>query len=236
MSRMRAMKTMLKTRLCAPEWKEVLAELPTLDGASAIGPLLSFLSQGGEFACRAAVAVGIVTAGLAAKRMEDGRMVVRRLMWQMNEESGNIGWGVPEAFAEILVRSPALAKEFHRVLLSYIWDTKGEDNFCDHGVLRRSCFWAVGRLAQVAPAWCAPVSGALVAGLRDEDIPCRGMAAWALSFLPPRLEIMPPLRQVAEAAWCEQCAIFDGTRLMYVGVSEAARRTLERCWPENSAA
>lgn len=231
MSRMRAMKTVLKMRLRSPDWKRFLEDLPALDGAAAIGPLFSLLSQGGELTCRAAVALGIVTAGMAEKDREAGRKVLRRLMWQMNEESGNIGWGVPEAFAEILVRSPALAGEFHRVLLSYILDTKGEDNFCEHGILRRSCFWAVGRLAQVAPDLCLPVFGALVAGLRDEDIPCRGMAAWALSFLPPRFEIVPLLRQLAVAKLHASCSIFDGTELLTLSVSEAARRTLDRSWP-----
>ena len=152
MPRMRALKKELKEWLSGDDWQTRLPDIAALDAREAAGPLLSFLLLGGEMTFRAAQGLGVTVAALAEKEMEPARNIIRRLMWHMNEESGNIGWGIPEAFAEILARSPKLNKEFAHVLLSYIVDTGKDDNFCDHGVLRRSCFWAAGRLAQVYPA------------------------------------------------------------------------------------
>ena len=54
----------------------------------------------------------------------------------MSEESGNIGWGIPEAFAECLAASPELAKTYHKILISYIVDLGFDDNYCDNDQLR----------------------------------------------------------------------------------------------------
>ena len=44
----------------------------------------------------------------------------RRLIWSLNDESGGIGWGAPEAMGEILARSEKLSCEFYCILLAYI--------------------------------------------------------------------------------------------------------------------
>ena len=51
---------------------------------------------------RAVSAMGIVTAALADARMDAARVIMRRMMWQLNDESGGIGWGIPEAMGEIM--------------------------------------------------------------------------------------------------------------------------------------
>ena len=226
MPRMRALKQELKTWLSADNWQSRLPDIAALHGREAAGPLLSFLLLGGEMTCRAAVALGVSVAALAEQDMEPARNIMRRLMWHMNEESGNIGWGVPEAFAEILARSPRLCKEFAHVLLSYIVDTGRDDNYCDHDVLRRSCYWAVGRLAQVHPEMDIKARPWLVRGLEDGDVPCRGMAAWALAQLPPSLESMPPLRRLAAAGHDDPCQVFDGQTLRQFSVTELAELAL----------
>uniref|UniRef100_UPI0030793F60 DVU0298 family protein n=1 Tax=Desulfovibrio sp. TaxID=885 RepID=UPI0030793F60 len=151
---------------------------------------------------------------------------LRRLMWHMNEESGNIGWGIPEAFGEVLAACPRAAKEFHRVLISYVIDLGRDDNFCDHGPLRRSCFWAIGRLAQARRDLAVIARPWLLKGLEDEDIPCRGMAAWALAQLPRDFMDAPALRRLAEAGHEEICEVFDGEKVVEKTVSELAREAL----------
>lgn len=183
MARMRALKEQLKTWLSADDWQKHLEELAQLDGKSVVGPLFSFLLMGEPLMPRAAQAMGIVVAQMAAQSPESARNIVRRCMWHMNEDSGNIGWGIPEAFAEILAHSPLLFREFHRVLLSYIIRTGKSDNFCDYDPLRRSCYWAVGRLAQVEPQLSPVVRPHLEQGLLDPDPQCREQAAWALEQL-----------------------------------------------------
>jgi len=44
----------------------------------------------------------MVISNLTEKEMESARVIMRRLMWSLNDESGDIGWGAPEAMAEII--------------------------------------------------------------------------------------------------------------------------------------
>lgn len=60
------------------------------------------------------------------------------------------------------------------------------------------------------------------------DIICRGMAAWALSRLPPDLMDAPALRALAGAGCADLCEIYDNDRLDEISVSDLARRALAR--------
>jgi len=106
-------------------------------------------------------------------------------MWRLNEESGNVAWGIPEAFGEILAAEPSLAREFHRVLASYIHerDCATGDNFLELCPLRRGVYWALGRLAEERPELALIAEGDLVLALSGDDPESRGLAAWALGSL-----------------------------------------------------
>lgn len=226
MARAGVLKARFKNQLARSDWTNFIDEIAVLNGRETVGPLLSLLP--GALRNRAAVALGASVAHLARQNPEAARNIVRRFMWHMNEESGNIGWGIPEAFAETLVRSPLLAEEFHRVLLSYIIDTGHDDNYCDHAVLRRSCCWAVGRLAEVRPDLCLSAVPALIKLLEDEDAPCRGLAARALGRLPVPPDVVPALRQLAEKNDASCCEVFENDLLRSCTVAELVRETLRR--------
>lgn len=231
MARMRTHKQLIREWLEGDDWQKHLSALAAMDGRESTGPLLSLLLLGGDMTARAAVGLGVAVAALAEQEPEAARNILRRFLWHMNEESGNIGWGIPEAFAEVLARNARMAKEFHSILLSYIVDTGRDDNFCDHGVLRRSCYWAVGRLAQARPDLCGRALPWLIKGLDDKDIPCRGMAAWALAQLPPQLEAAPALRRLAESpedVGNGLCFVFDGQAVREYTVRELAQKALQR--------
>ncbi len=130
--------------------------------------------------------------GLAVQRLilneadgyEQAKNLVRRLMWHMNEESGNIGWGIPEAFGAVLAHNERLALEYHRIVLSYIINTGHSDNYCDHDVLRQSCYMAVARVAKAWPRYVSLARPLLEEGARqDTDAACRNAAQTALQFL-----------------------------------------------------
>lgn len=221
MARMRSVKTRLRQLLECDNWRAHLPDMAA-EGLAAVGPLLSFLLLEPRTRHRAAVALGEVAAALEATRPEAVRNLMRRLMWHMNEESGNIGWGIPEAFAEVCCASSLAAREFHRVLISYVIELEKDDNYCDHDVLRRSCFWGIGRLAQVRPdlaEWARPW---LRRGLDDPDDICRGMAAWALRQLPADMMDAPRLRRLAEEGPDTGCEIFDGDAMRVVSVRQLA--------------
>ena len=226
MSRMRNVKTRFRQLLEAPDWRVHLPEVAG-EGLSAVGPLLSFLLLSPCLRHRAAVALGAVVAGLEREQPEAVRNIMRRLMWHMNEESGNIGWGIPEAFGEIAAACPQAGREFHRVLISYIIELEKDDNFCDQDVLRRSCYWAIGRLAQSRPDLAAPARPWLRKGAAlDRDTVCRGMAAWALSCLGPTLDDMPVLRTLAASGDQTPCTIFDGQTVHDLPLADMAARAL----------
>ena len=227
MARMRQVKERIKVQLQSQQWQEHLPAI-TAGGIAHVGPLFAMLLLGPLMMHRAAHALGGLCAKLVTVAPEQGRNIIRRLMWHMNEESGNIGWGIPESFAECLAQNALLAKEYHRILESYIMDTKQEDNFCDNNILRRSCFWAVGRLAQERPELCLGARSWLVKGLEDEDMPCRGMAAWALTQLPQSLMDAPHLRRLAELGQTELCSLFDGDTVYEMTVSDLAKAALAR--------
>jgi hypothetical protein len=122
---------------------------------------------------------------MAEARLEDGRVFVRRLMWHLNEESGAIGWGAPEAMAEILARHEGLAREYHRILLSYIREFDKDCTFIDHPPLRRGAYWGVARLAQARPDMALAAVLDLTAGLWDCDPESRGLCCLGLTLLRP---------------------------------------------------
>lgn len=178
--RFRTLKTTIRTRLQQPDWDTFTGELDGIPARELVGPLFACLPLGGEATDRAASALGRAVSRMADEQPDEARNVIRRLMWHMNEESGNIGWGIPEAFGEVLAQSRKLADEFHPILFSYITNTGKEDNFCDNDQLRRSCFRAAERLALARPDLAGKVRGPLQAGLRDEDPVCRDIAREAL--------------------------------------------------------
>ena len=129
---------------------------------------------------RAVAAFGQVVAMLGNENMESARVVMRRLMWNLNDESGGIGWGSPEAMGEITAMQPGLAKEFANILRSYI---RPEENFLEHEMLQRGVLWGIGRLAQVRPENLSRTDGFLFPSLESVDAYHRGLAAWALGNL-----------------------------------------------------
>ena len=178
MARFRREKAVLLEKLLADNWQEC-ANVSTADEAVAIINPLQALLPRPEYKWRAAWCIGQVCATLAEQRMEAARNIVRRFLWSLNEESGGLGWGVPEAFGCAVAQSPALCREFARILVSFAYTSGKSDNYIDHAPLRQGVFWAIGHVASTMPVpWFAALP-AITQGLHDPDTACRGMAVWA---------------------------------------------------------
>jgi len=108
-----------------------------------VNALFACLPQGDLITDRAAFILGATIAELYTKNKEQSQICIRRLMWHMNEESGNIGWGIPQAFGQSLAQCAGLAKTYHNILISYIYNTVGDGNYCDHPPLRHACYEGV---------------------------------------------------------------------------------------------
>jgi len=127
------------------DFTEAVKEISGLPARKVINPLISSLCSIDEkIQRRAAVAIGIITANLAEQDIESARVIMRRLMWSLNDESGGIGWGAPEAMAEIMARSKKLADEYRKILISYSEPGK---NYFEHEGLQRSVRRGLERLA-----------------------------------------------------------------------------------------
>lgn len=155
-----------------------------------ISPLFSALcSADALLHWQAVYAFGLIVPRLAARDMEAARIVMRRFLWSLNEESGGIGWGAPEALAEIMANSPPLADEYLHMLISYLLEDGPEEhqegNFLELPMLQRGLLWGIGRIAaaQRERLLAAEVPAALGKYLASEDAMVRGLAVWALCQL-----------------------------------------------------
>jgi len=158
--------------------------LDRFDPRQVISPLFSLiLSTDPQVKWRAVTALGRAVAALARQDMESARVVVRRFMWQLNDESGGIGWGCPEAMAEALAQHEGLSREYAQVLVSYI---REDGNFLEYEPLQRGAVWGIGRVAQVRCDLVELAVPHLLQFLSSGDAGVRGLAVWALGILGAR--------------------------------------------------
>lgn len=148
-----------------------------------INPIISLLYSGDpELSARAVGAFGVVISRLADQDMEAARVVMRRLMWSLNDESGGIGWGAPEAMGEAMARHETLAVEYAPILLSYI---REDGNYLEYEPLRKGAMRGIRRLAEARPSVLTDIDASryLMPYLGSTDRDIRRLAGEALSFL-----------------------------------------------------
>ncbi|MCL6558991.1 MAG: HEAT repeat domain-containing protein [Firmicutes bacterium] len=119
---------------------------------------------------RAIEGMGAVADRLAGEDPEAVRVILRNLLWSINDESGGIGWSAPECVGEIIYRRPEMFPEFASIILS----------FADEPMLRRGVVWAAGRIAEKRPDLVREDAPRLTAFLDDPDPVVRG---YTLRFL-----------------------------------------------------
>ena len=224
MGRFRSLKTKIRCLLLDANWEENLSEIVALEPRESVGPLFSFLLFGGEMKWRAVTALGLVVSRLANEDMEQARVVMRRFLWHMNEESGNIGWGIAESMGEVMANHSRLAEDYNRMLHSYIRETGDDDNFLDHPPLRRGVYWGIGRLAKERPDLMKNATRSLLLGLEDEDHHGRGIAAWALGILGAK-EAAPQLKHMVNDF--TPVELFDERRMLCTTTGALAQQALD---------
>jgi len=177
----RQLKKEIQKLLLQKDLESGLAEIGRMPARKAINPLFSFLCSLDELLkWRAVTALGAIVDRLADSDMESARVIMRRYMWQLNDESGGIGWGCPEAMGEIMARNENLAQEFWRILISYI---RPDGNFLEHEILQRGALWGVGRLAHARPQLLKTSVDYLHPYMQSDDPYLCGLAAWAAGAL-----------------------------------------------------
>ncbi len=169
----RLIKDQLHQILQEQEWHQIIAFLDNIPARRLISPLFSTLCSKSEQArWRGISCLGLVTTRLIQEQgLEAARVVMRRLIWSLNDESGGIGWGAPEAMGEIMANSGQMALEYHRILISYIQPEARACNYLEYEPLRQGAYWGLARLSQTKAEMLLPYKQGLVENLLREDHP-----------------------------------------------------------------
>ena len=172
----RAIKRRIREILRGGNFEAAMTALASFPARRAVNPLISFFCSGdARLRWWAVSGMGRVVSQLAEADMESSRVVMRRLMWTLNDESGGIGWGAPEAIGEITASHAGLAREFACILVSYI---RTDCNFLEHPVLQRGVLWGLGRLAHARPETVMDADPFVTPFLQSPDAFHRGHAIW----------------------------------------------------------
>ncbi len=165
-------------------------ELGKFDEQGLVNPLFSALYRSEEMLRWHTVTIfGEVLSRLADKDMEAGRIVMRRFLWSLNDESGGIGWGAPEAMAEAMFHHDGLCDEYLHMLISYMRQDgpleHQDGNFLELPELQRGVLWGINRLAEKRAELLfeKDVVPDLLASLLSQDATVRGLAAKTLGAL-----------------------------------------------------
>jgi len=207
--------------LRAEDISQGLEEIGSLPGRRVINPLFSFLcSNDPQLKWRAVKAIGEVVRNIAEEDMESARVIMRRMMWNLNDESGGIGWGLPEAMGEVMAQHQGLAGEYVMILKSYI---REDGNFLEHEPLQRGVLWGLGRLAQERPELLKNEKVHVRPFLSSADAVLRGLAAWTMGLLGGSQG--DPALTALESDETEVTLYLNGTERSY-RISELVRKAL----------
>lgn len=191
----RSLKKQLFDLLNQGDSDKALAEMGRLPPRQIINPLLSFIQSGNEKVKWGSVkAIGHVVGQLADRDLEAARVIMRRLMWTLNDESGGIGWGSPEAMGEIMAIHRGLAQEYAHILISY---ARQDGNYLEHEGLQRGLLWGIGRLSETRPDLVRQSAGLFLPYLESRDAVIRGLAVRIMGLLRVK-EAQPVLQTLAE--------------------------------------
>lgn len=129
---------------------------------------------------------GDIVSTMAKEDTEAARVIMRRFLWTLNDESGGIGWGAPEAMAQIMCRSTVLRNEYVHMLISYIQED-GEElyqdgNYLELPLLQRGLLWGIGTLCYSFPQDMKKrgVQADIIKYLYSEDATVCRLALWVL--------------------------------------------------------
>jgi hypothetical protein len=216
----RRLKKEVLVLLMQEDFHQAMETLCSLPGRRVINPLFSFLcSMDPQIRWRAIQAIGAVVQNIAREDMESARVIMRRMIWNLNDESGGIGWGMPEAMGEVMAQHEGLAREYVMILKSYI---RTDGNYLEHEPLQRGVLWGLGRLAQERPELVKTVIPHVQPFLSSEDAVLRGLAVWTLGFFGGD-QVGGVLGEL-ESDDTEVTLFLNGTERTY-RISELARRT-----------
>jgi len=132
---------------------------------------------------RAVSALGAMVQNPQVVNSEKVTELLRRFFWALNDESGAVPHGVPEAIAEVLSVRP----EQQEVFLPKLCALLTEEELQQTGAIERGAVWAMGRLGRVVGERAPDAVFALEILAREhEDPETRALAERALHSVKKR--------------------------------------------------
>jgi len=193
----------------------------------------AFLHPIEEARWKAIIAFGHIVSQIAKLDLEKARIVIRRLIWMLNEESGSMAWGVPEGFAESLYHNETLKNEYLSIFVSYIWNPEDKtkykaDNYLEFPPAQRGVIWGIGRLAQKYKSNLIEKKAHVYVyqHLFSKDLPVKFLSLWTLNNLypfPKDLKIeYPEIKKLIESlkSLNFKYLMFDGKNILYKNIYE----------------
>lgn len=171
-------KTKVEDAVSNKDWAG-LVQLARRESAKVLRYLIGRLCTGdADLKWKAVRALGVVAGDREAAGENRIRELLRRFVWLLSDESGNVPFGVPEAFGEVLIARPEFQQEFLPLLCALAYDPERSQI----GSIEQGVFWALGRIGQPVAA-CSPEAFEAVvrAAAQHPDAQTRNIAAWALS-------------------------------------------------------
>ncbi len=118
---------------------------------------------------RAMEAIGKITGEVSVTNPDLVRKTVGRLLWMIRDESGGIGWSVPETLGEIVRNNPELCADIAPIIVS----------FHEELMLCAGVMWAIGRMGKINSELIEYAIPIIMHYLDAPDRTLRGYAAWA---------------------------------------------------------
>lgn len=210
MTRRTAKRQQVEMLLQAQDWAAITA-MAAEDG-SLLTLLLQYTFAPDSLLCwRATEAIGEV----AVQQPKQVALLIPRLLWSLNEDSGSFGWGAAAVLGEIGRRNYSLVADIIEVLRHLVTDV-----FAREGML-----WGLGRLAQSHPEAVLPAAPQIQACLREAKPQCRAYAAWCLGQLAYREAASELQGLLADQA---PVRLYDKGELKYLTVGQVAAQALQR--------
>lgn len=228
MSDFRRIKLQVLAVLKSPDWEKMLEAILDIPSRKIIGPLFSLLLHPPEIKWRAVTVFGLVVPGIEKQNKSDALDVMRRLLWNMQRNSSNSGWGISESMGEVMAQSERMAEKFHNQLISYIQnpDCFGSgNNYIEHPQLRQMAYWSLGRLSEARPWFTSKAVPDLLQALSVETEESKAFICWALGSLRAKTARID-LEELVEST--REVELYRNRMLTRPTLGELAREALQK--------
>lgn len=208
----------LKKRIRSLLEKKAFAEITglALSESRAVGQLIALsYDKKNAVSWRAMEAIGLITGEMAKESPENVRNLVGRLLWMIRDESGGIGWSVPETLGEIVKNNPKLCADIAPVIVS----------FHDEKMLTAGVLWAIGSIGAINKETVEYAGPVVRSSLKSQDPVIRGFAARAAGALRDRSSA-DELKQLKDDS--SPIPVYENKDLVNKSVGDVASHSLSQ--------